>query len=415
MSKGITERILTTILPTNHFAIDASQILHVYENGVYKPNGDSSIQKLIPPLLQSWDIAWASSIPSEVIKYLIQTSPQLPEKPRSNTVNLQNGVLDLTTRKLLPHSPADLDFIQLPIKYDPHATCPTWERCINDWFPADSQTLAWELIAWIIQPHVQIQKAIILFGSGSNGKSLFLNGLTTFLGLANVANKSLFDLETNRFSAAFLASKIVNICADLPAGKMTDTGIFKAIVGGDSITGEVKFKPAFNLHLFTKLIFSTNYLPRSTDTSDAFFRRWMVIPFDKVFADNPKQKKLLEASLYSEAEMSGLLNKALQYTQHVADFGLSESTSTAIAHSEYKEDADTISTWLNLNIIERSTTYLIKPQLYQAYERDYPDGTSATAFAQRLQDIYPEVESSIKRIGAKTFRCWEGVTWKGSI
>ena len=113
--------------------------------------------------------------------------------------------------------------------------------------------------------------------------------------------------------------------------------------------------------------------------------------------------------------MTGLLNKALKYTQHVADFGLSESTSTAVAHSEYKEDADTISTLLNLHIIERSTTYLIKPQLYQAYEKDYPDGTSATAFAQRLQDIYPDVESSVKRIGAKTFRCWEGVTWKGSI
>jgi hypothetical protein len=107
MSKGITERILTTLLPTYHFATDASQILYVYDNGVYTPNGDNCIQRLIPPLLQAWDIAWTSGTPSEVIKYLIQTSPQLPEQPRPNIINLQNGILDLTTRKLTDHYPGN--------------------------------------------------------------------------------------------------------------------------------------------------------------------------------------------------------------------------------------------------------------------------------------------------------------------
>lgn len=415
MARGLNDRIHNTLTHTYHFAKDASQTLYCYQEGVYLPNGEEIVQRAIPALLKGWNEEWVSSIPSEAIKYITQTAPWLPEIPPHNLINLQNGLLNTQTLKLTSHNPKDLLNIQLPVEYNPNANCPGWEQCVVDWFPPDSHHLAWELIAWIIQPWIPIQKAIVLYGEGSNGKSLFLNALSQFLSPSNVANKSLFDLETNRFSASFLLGKLANICADLPNGRLTDTGIFKAIVGGDSITGEIKYKPAFNLKLFTRLIFSANHLPRSTDSSDAFFRRWLVIPFEKTFEDNPRTKLKLESILYSPTELSGVLNKALAVASKVADYGFDEPETSKIAKEEYRDVADTLTSWLNHHLVTREGVYLIKPQLHQQYEKDSAQDISPKAFTQKVLNVFPNITESVRKVEGKTYRVWEGLTWRGNL
>ena len=67
-------------------------------------------------------------------------------------VNVFNGLLDVNTRVLSPHSPEFLSPVQLPVKFDSQARCPGWDKFIREVVPADSEAIAWEIPAWLMTP-----------------------------------------------------------------------------------------------------------------------------------------------------------------------------------------------------------------------------------------------------------------------
>jgi putative DNA primase/helicase len=134
-------------------------------------------------------------------------------------------------------------------------------------------------------PDTSIQKAILLMGDGANGKSTYLRGQLAFIGKHNIAAVSLHKIENDRFSAARLVGRLANICPDLPGTELTSTSVFKAITGGDAMMAEYKFRDSFEFVPYARLIFSANHPPKSQDASPAFFRRWIVVPFERTFAD----------------------------------------------------------------------------------------------------------------------------------
>ena len=64
----------------------------------------------------------------------------------------------------------------------------------------------------------------------------------------------------------------MNTFADLKSIKLSETGNFKMLVSGDSITAERKFEQPFTFRNYAKLIFSANEIPASDDKTDAFYR-----------------------------------------------------------------------------------------------------------------------------------------------
>ncbi len=226
---------------------------------------------------------WSSHRSEEVVKYLAVGAPSLWERPPLDQINVLNGQLHLATGEFLPHSPTWLSSIQIPVAYDPTATCPAIEEFFHAVLPEDNVGIGYELAADIVTPDRSLQKAMLLHGPGGNGKSTFLALLTRFVGENNVTGTSLHNLEKNRFASARLHGKLANICPDLPNEHLAGTSIFKAITGNDRLVGEHKFQSAFEFTPFTRLIFSTNHLPGTRDSSRAFWDRWMVIPFSRQF------------------------------------------------------------------------------------------------------------------------------------
>jgi putative DNA primase/helicase len=174
---------------------------------------------------------WTSHKSEEVVKYLTVDAPMLWERPPGDQVNLLNGLLAVNTRTLSPHSADFLSPIQLPVKFDAAARCPMWDKFIGEVFPSDSETIAWEIPAWLMTPDTSIQKAILLMGDGANGKSTYLRAVLAFIGKHNTAAVSLHKLENDRFSASRLIGRLANICPDLPGTDLTSTSVFKAITG----------------------------------------------------------------------------------------------------------------------------------------------------------------------------------------
>ena len=282
---GLTKRLADEIELVEHIAQDAGGKLYVYKDGVYRADGRQVIHRHTQALLEDWGLSarWSSHRAEEVTQYIQTRSPQLQERPPLNCLNLRNGLLDLEREELLRHSPELLSSVQLPIAYDPGATCPAWEKFVKETFPEDAVEIAFELAGWLMLPDLSQQVAVLLIGSGSNGKSAFLAALTAFLGRSNVCSVSLHKLESDRFAAARLIGKLANVCADLPSSHLAGTSTFKAITGGDTLCAEYKFKPSFDFLPFCRLIFSANHAPTSADSSEAFFRRWVVIPFTRTF------------------------------------------------------------------------------------------------------------------------------------
>ena len=200
--KGLIADLADKITDNCFFAKDSGGRLFVYREGVYRPNGESFVFSEVKKLMTSKGVLrkWSSHKTQEVARFITVDVPLLWEVPPMHILNLKNGLFDLPTQELSSHSPKHLSPIQLPILYDPQATCLEWDKFIKDVFPEDAQSLAYEIIAYLMRPDNSQQKAILLVGEGENGKSTFLRATSQFLGKENICAVSLHRLEEDKFS-----------------------------------------------------------------------------------------------------------------------------------------------------------------------------------------------------------------------
>ena len=87
---------------------------------------------------------------------------------------MKNGLYDCIENKLLPHDPEYLSTIQIPIEYNPEATCSTVDYFFESTLPADCIPIVEELFGYCLIPYTKFEKAFMLTGGGANGKSTLL-------------------------------------------------------------------------------------------------------------------------------------------------------------------------------------------------------------------------------------------------
>jgi phage/plasmid-associated DNA primase len=90
--------------------------------------------------------------------------------------------------------------VQLPVVFDPTATCPLWETFTSRVFPGDCQELPFEILASAMRGDVSDQKAVLLIGGGENGKTTLLQAVIEFLGSGNISSLTLQRLEVDKFA-----------------------------------------------------------------------------------------------------------------------------------------------------------------------------------------------------------------------
>ena len=354
-----------------------------------------------------------------MIRYIAAECPELWDEPPGDIINVNNGLLNVVTRELLPHSPEHLSSVRIPITYDPFAKCPEWDRFNAGIFPADSIQIAWEITYWLMNPDRTIQQAVLFQGEGSNGKSTYLEANRRAIGRGNTASMPLQRLEADRFAAAALFGKLANICPDLPSQGLTGTSVFKTITGGDYLQAEYKFKDSFSFRPYCKLIFSANRMPQSPDDSHAFFRRWTVIPFANQFDENDSRtlsQDVLLQKLTAPAELSGLLNRALDAGDQLRkERHFTIGPSIAEANTEFRRATDPFSVWLEANTVLAATGYILQTELRNKYAEVCTQAgraaPSAKAITAMLRSIRPGVELKQKRLEKTNPWAYFGIAW----
>lgn len=417
---GIKKEYADAICETDSFAIDAGGSLYVYKNGVYVSDGKRHIEARVKSLAneRNQTKVWSSHLGREIATYISTGAQELQEKPPLNIINVKNGLLyvDLETGEhhLELHTPTHLSTIQLPVEFDEHATADEWIKFIETTFPDDAKDLAWQIIAWLMIPYTSLQLAILLVGEGSNGKSALLTAIKSFLGRKNVSNMTLQKIENERFAVANLFGKLANLCPDLPSTKLINSSMFKSIVGGDEIIGEHKNERQFEFIPFARLVFAANHLPESNDTSYAFFRRFLVVPFTRTIVESEQiPREILDARLADPRQLSGVLNQALKALPNLIKNGLIESVSMREAKQEFRELTDPLAIWLERNCVLHSSSFVPKFELLYKYNKDNQKHNRPTitqnAFTRAINRLHPQLGETQKTFGENRPMCWTGI------
>jgi len=222
-------------------------------------------------------------------------------------VNILNGILNLETMELKPHSKDQHFTTQLKAIYDPEAKSPKWDAFLNEMLMDDPAKILvlQEYSGYALDYGVNVEMIIFLLGRGANGKSVFCDAIKTVIGYGNYASISLDDLKNKNYVAELLG-KLVNISTESQAKAEIYESNLKKLASGEEITVDRKFKNPFSFKSNCKHIYCLNNLPRVGDRTDAFFRRILPIPFNMQVE---RHKRILRlGQLIGEEEPSGILN-----------------------------------------------------------------------------------------------------------
>jgi len=226
-------------------------------------------------------------------------------------VFMKNGIFNIMNMELIPFSSEYFSVSQIPVKYDPNAKCPLFLKFLSEILTDEDIPIIQELFGYVLLRDYRFQKAFMFVGSGSNGKSTLMDVLERLLGKENISDRPLHSLVSNRFAIASLYGKMINMFADISSKELEETGAFKALTGGDSITAEFKYLNSFEFTNYAKLIFSCNTVPKTSDDSVAFYRRWIIIKFLKHFTEETKDPNKIN-EITTPEELSGIFNWAIE-------------------------------------------------------------------------------------------------------
>jgi P4 family phage/plasmid primase-like protien len=233
----------------------------------------------------------------------------------ANLIACRNGLLDITTRKLLAHTSLLFNTSSLPFDYDPDAPKPKqFKKFIRDLLPGDAgrqarQTL-WEIFGLLLTPDTSFQKIFLFVGPKRSGKGTVARVLNGLLGKSNVVSPTFAGLA-DKFGLQSLINKRAAFIPDARLGPKTDAQAtverLLSISGEDSLTIERKYKTVWTGRLDVRFVILSNELPRLPDASGAFPSRLVVLTLQHSFLGR-EDRQLTEKLL---TELPGILKVAL--------------------------------------------------------------------------------------------------------
>jgi putative DNA primase/helicase len=393
-----------------------NETVYVYKNGVYEPDHTPIKEYIEYKLNEMADNKFVVEVLGHIKRMTYKKRKIFNMGPE--IINVKNGLVDLTHNPIefKKHSPKFYSLNQIPVKYDPKADCPNIKKFLSEIVSEDDIQLIREMIGYCLLKKYHIHKAFMLLGGGRNGKTTLLNLIIRFLGEENVATPSLQELLYNNFAKYELFGKLANIHDDIPAARLTQTGNFKMLTGMGLIRGEQKFKDSFVFYNYAKLIYSTNELPRTEDTTDAFFSRWTVIRFPNFFGKNAANPNLIE-KITTPKELSGLLNWVLDALKELLKRGsFSESETTEDVRKEWILQSDSLRAFVLEEIEYDIQKMVTKNDFYEKYQ-EFCEEHNTTAdekalVGRRLPTIVPRVKVARLRVSGTPQRVWKGIKFK---
>jgi putative DNA primase/helicase len=242
-----------------------------------------------------------------LLKRLRIHAPVVTKTTDAHLIPVANGVFDHDQQVLLPFSP-DLVFLaKSPVEYDPAAPNPiidtphgdTWD--VDTWIQDLSDDegvpeLLWEVVSAVLRPGVRWNKAAFFHSSrGNNGKGTLCELLRGVVGPDGHAS-----IPIANFGKPFALTELVHaraiIVDENSVGAFAkDLGDFKAVVTGDVVTLDRKYRDPVSLSFSGMVVQCVNDFPKSRDKSSSYTRRQLFVPFRKYFGDTGVERGYIKS------------------------------------------------------------------------------------------------------------------------
>lgn len=283
-------------------------------------------------------------------------------------INLRNGTFEFNEHgfTMRNFNPADFLTYQLPFEYDAAADCPKWKAFLSEVLPdAQRQNVLAEYIGYVFARNLKLEKTLILYGTGANGKSVVFDVINALLGKENVSNFSLESLGENYFRA-MIANKLLNYSSEISNRLQAEK--FKQLTSGEPVEARLPYGQPMTLTNYARLAFNCNELPRDVEHSEAFFRRFLIMPFDVTIAETRRNPNLAKEII--GAELSGVFNWILDGLKRLLkQNGFSPCDAAKKMLDTFRRESDSVAMFLDDEGYKASNDYqILLKDLYQDYK-----------------------------------------------
>lgn len=350
---------------------------------------------------------------------LAQSEPGMVVTPQQLDVNpwllnVQNGTIDLKTGALRPHRREDLITKLAPVAYDPMATCPAWLTFLDRILHGSPVLVAFlqRIFGYALTGDTSEQALFFCYGTGANGKSTLLETWRTMLGSEYVQQTPMDTLLVKERGGgipndlARLQGARTVLAVEADAGRKLSEALVKQVTGGDRLAVRFLYGEFFELRPAFKLFVAANHKPIIRGTDYAMWRRIHLIPFTVTILPEEQDKHLGEKL---SAERAGILAWAVRGCLAWQAAGLAVPAEVQAATQHYREEMDTLGSFLHEQCVVQPTAQVLSAELYHAYTT-WCDRMGEHPLSQKRLGTHLEERGFTRiRFGATGARGWCGL------
>ncbi|MDP9484434.1 MAG: phage/plasmid primase, P4 family [Actinomycetota bacterium] len=314
----------------------------------------------------------------------------------------RNGALHVPSGELRNHEPGHYATSGVPYAYDSGAAAPTWERFLSELVDPETALFLQEFAGYCLTIDVSHEAALWLCGPPGGGRSTFIAGIEAMLG-EKAGVLGLGEIERSQFALADVPGKTLLMATEQPAGFLKASYTLNALISGDRLRVEKKYKDAFHVHPRAKILWAMNDLPRVQSANDGLFRRVKVVEIEPV-PEGRRDPKVKEAV---KGEGSGILVWALEGLARLRERGRFEvPEAVKDATARWREQNDVAAMFVGEECETGTDKKAKASDLYRSYRRwCEQNGHKAKSVTQVAEDW--------RRLGFAQKRTKEGVSWHG--
>ncbi len=326
-------------------------------------------------------------------------------------LNVRNGSLNLATGSLREHGREDFITKIAPVEYRSDATCPQWMQFLADITDGDIELQKYlqRAVGYTLTGETDEHALFLLYGTGCNGKTTFLEVLQHILG--DYAQQADFDTFMTlrrsggaaRSDLAMLRGKRFVKATESEHGKQMAEAFVKAITGGDTVTARFLYGEYFEFKPQFKLWLGTNHKPMIRGTDEGIWRRIRLVPFT-VRIPETKKDPTLGRKLIAEAD--GILRWAVEGLKDYRQHGLNEPSAVKDATDQYRKDQDALAHFIEARCVESSRAEAKARGLYEEYKKWAHD---TEEFVMRERDF----SQALNERGFTRVKLNHGIVWRG--
>ena len=288
-------------------------------------------------------------------------------------LGVKNGVVDLKTGMLIQPNPKMLMTKQCNANYLTDTQCPQWLKFLNEVFQGNQALVdsIQRLLGYTFTGSVTEEIMVICYGFGANGKSVMSNVIQHVAGsYGKTGSPSLLksrrdDDSSPRSDIAGLAGYRYISLNEMQSGDRLDEQVVKLLAGREAISARALYKDHMTYKPSGKVWLKTNHKPVVKEDDDGIWRRLVVIPFGRKFAEVERDPNL-EEKLTQEAD--GILAWIIQGAVKWYQGGLSICPTIKQESTEYRTESDLLGHFLEERVEFDDAARAIETDVYFFYQ-----------------------------------------------